>query len=458
MTGKVYLRGRLRRRRSDSRALSPQFGGKTLDALMLSATLNPGQLSIVREIVDGDKAGDIDMAVYGDLRANYTITSNADGSITVEHVTVTVETDPTTGNNRVSDGIDRLWNIEKLKFADQEISLTPPKLQLNAFDAGEYADNFNTASLGNSTGATAWNPDWVEDFDSGGVTAGQIRIDFNNNNDLLFIGGTGANFDGAQITRALDLAGATSATLSYSVSESGLDANDDTLRVFFSRDGSEANFVQVDLINSTTNNANRSIDLSGYGPFTAGAAIRFVASSFETNDQVVIDDLTVDFLKPANPVTTDYETTFTEGGASVAIASLPGIVEDGGVIHGATIVLTNAQAGDFLNAPANLPGNISRTIDTSVPGQITVRMTGVESIANYQAAIQQVTFSSNSQNPSTVDRTIQVTVNDGFLNSNVATTTVNVVAVNDPVNGNNDTIVTNIDRSDRGAGMGAPGE
>ncbi len=31
-----------------------QFGGKALDALMLSATLNPGQLGIVREIVDGD--------------------------------------------------------------------------------------------------------------------------------------------------------------------------------------------------------------------------------------------------------------------------------------------------------------------------------------------------------------------------------------------------------------------
>ena len=49
-----------------------QFGGKTLDALMLSATLNPGQLSIVREIVDGDMDNTAtDVAVYGDLRANY---------------------------------------------------------------------------------------------------------------------------------------------------------------------------------------------------------------------------------------------------------------------------------------------------------------------------------------------------------------------------------------------------
>jgi Ca2+-binding RTX toxin-like protein len=412
-----------------------QFGGKTLDALMLDRTLNPGQLSVVREIVADDGVSDTDTAVYGDVRANYTISQNADGSIRVSHDTVTA--------GLVSDGVDKLFNIEKIRFADQEITLTPPRLQLNAFDSGQYADNFNTASLGNSTGATPWDPDWVEANDSGGVTAGQIRIDLNNSNELQFVGSNAAGFDGAQITRTLDLAGVSSATLSYSVEEFGLDANDDTLRVFFSRDGSEANFVQVDLINNTTGNATRSINLSGLGPFTANAAIRFVASSFEAGDQVAIDNLAVDFVKPANPPTVNHEVTFTEGDSPVAIASLPGIVEDTGVINGATIVLTNAQAGDVLNVPVNLPGNITRTIDTSVPGRITVTMTGAESIANYQAAIQQVTFGSNSQNPSTVDRTIQVTVRDSFLNSNVATSTIHVVSVNDAPAANNDSVFTN---------------
>jgi hypothetical protein len=412
-----------------------QFGGKTLDALMLERTLNPGQLSVVREIVADDGVGDTDTAVYGDVRANYTISQNADGSIRISHDTVTA--------GLVSDGVDKLFNIEKIRFADQEVTLTPPRLQLNAFDAGQYADNFNTASFGNSTGATTWDPDWVEANDSGGVTAGQIRIDLNNSNELQFVGGNGAGFDGAQITRTLDLAGVNSAILSYAVDEFALDPNDDTVRVFFSRDGSEENFVQVDLINNTTGSANRSINLSGLGPFTANAAIRFVASSFETGDQVAIDNLAVDFTRPANPPTVNHETTFTEGGNAVAIASLPGIVEDTGVINGATIVLTNAQAGDVLNVPVNLPGNITRTIDTSVPGRITVTMTGAESIANYQAAIQQVTFSSTSQNPSTVGRTIQVTVRDSFLNSNVATSTIHVVSVNDAPVANNDSVFTN---------------
>ena len=42
-----------------------------------------------------------------------------------------------------------------------------------------------------------------------------------------------------------------------------------------------------------------------------------------------------------------------------------------------------------------------------------------------------MTFANNSNNPVAGNRIIEVTVNDGFLNSNVATTTVNVVAVND---------------------------
>lgn len=157
-----------------------------------------------------------------------------------------------------------------------------------------YADNFEAQSQGNSSGTTTWDPDWIESGDSGGVATGQIRIDAGNNNVLQFIGGTGNDFNGAQIQRSVDLAGATAATLSYSIVETGLDAGDDTISVFFSRDG--VTFVQVDTINDGTNTVpTRTIDLSlfGTGPFTANAAIRFVASSLEAGDSVNIDSLTI---------------------------------------------------------------------------------------------------------------------------------------------------------------------
>jgi Ca2+-binding RTX toxin-like protein len=98
-----------------------QFAGQTLDKLLFSRTISAGQLDMVREIVNGGKAGDVDIAVYWDVKDNYSFTANADGSITVEHVNQGDPViDPTSGRVRASDGIDRLYNIEKLRFADGE--------------------------------------------------------------------------------------------------------------------------------------------------------------------------------------------------------------------------------------------------------------------------------------------------------------------------------------------------
>src|SRR5690606_6536262 len=93
----------------------PQFGGKTLDVLMLQGVFNPGQLSIVREIVDGNKPGDIDTAVYTDVRVNYDFGVNKDDSLYVEHAPpASDETDPLTDNiegvteRPVLDGRDKI--------------------------------------------------------------------------------------------------------------------------------------------------------------------------------------------------------------------------------------------------------------------------------------------------------------------------------------------------------------
>ncbi|PJR09114.1 peroxidase family protein [Sinorhizobium meliloti] len=97
-----------------------QFGGRTLQQTMFDRTLNPGQLSIVREIVDGGQGNDVDVASFWDVQENYSFTRNTDGSVTVEHVTVTETVNPTTGANRASDGIDRLTNFEMIKFGNAD--------------------------------------------------------------------------------------------------------------------------------------------------------------------------------------------------------------------------------------------------------------------------------------------------------------------------------------------------
>ena len=80
---------------------------------MLDGTYNPGQLQIVREILTG--TADFDTANFSDVRANYTVITGDDGVITVTHHAAP-------GGGLVSDGTDRLTNIERLQFADQSIT------------------------------------------------------------------------------------------------------------------------------------------------------------------------------------------------------------------------------------------------------------------------------------------------------------------------------------------------
>jgi Ca2+-binding RTX toxin-like protein len=79
-------------------------------------------LQIVRVIAQVPFAqGENDVAVFQAARANYTITVNANGTITV--------TDPRNGGAATNDGIDVLRNIETLRFTDGDvlISSLPPR-------------------------------------------------------------------------------------------------------------------------------------------------------------------------------------------------------------------------------------------------------------------------------------------------------------------------------------------
>jgi Ca2+-binding RTX toxin-like protein len=415
-------------------AVFDSWVGKPLTSLMLSGAINPIQLNIVREIVTPENDGGIDTAVFGDDFANYTITRDADGSLLVSHTTVTA--------GLTSDGTDKVRNVELLQFADQAIELTPPQLRLNAFDpGGNSADNFTSGGFAGSNGTRGWVTNWSESGDDGSATAvtGQIRMTggamrFGDNDNDTGLGN-------ATIQRSVDLSGVGAATLSFSYAENSFDAGE-IVTVFFAADG--VNFAPVEVIDGNSGTGTATIQLDG--PFTANGIIRFTVSGTNNNsgqDSVTIDNLSIAVQVPAAAASINHEVTFVENGNAVAIASLPGIVENSGLISSARIVLTNAQLGDSLAAPTDLPGTITRTIDTSVPGVVTIVMTGVESIANYQAAIQAVTFSNSSQNPSPVDRIVQVTVADTLLDSNVATTTIHVTPVNDAPSVTNDSIFTN---------------
>ncbi|MEL6605718.1 MAG: choice-of-anchor A family protein, partial [Cyanobacteria bacterium J06614_10] len=120
----------------------------------------------------------------------------------------------------------------------------------------------------------------------------------------------------------------------------------------------------------------------------------------------------------------DYQTTFTEGGAAVAIGDTDTTITDAddSTIESATITLTNAQADDVLTPGATLPGGIVASAYDSTTGVIS--LSGPATLAEYQSAIAAITFENTNDNPDTRNRIIEVVVNDGTANSNVAISTI----------------------------------
>ena len=133
--------------------------------------------------------------------------------------------------------------------------------------------------------------------------------------------------------------------------------------------------------------------------------------------------------------------TYTEGGAAAAIATADSLITDTDSTNmtSGKVVLTNKQAGDqFLVsgvAVANgSSGNIGAVHYAVVDNgsTITINLSNVASKAAYETAIEAITYSNTTNNPATVDRVVNVTVNDGTSNSNTAVATIHVIAVNDP--------------------------
>ena len=137
-------------------ATSGNFGpgttGMTLQQAVFAGLVDPGNLVNVREITDNvPQAGDCaaptptncDTAVFAGPRAQYTITNNANGSVTVSDTT---SAPPAVGVVATGDGTDTLWNIEKLQFSDSATQLGTPS-----------APAIGAATAGNTTAALNWS-------------------------------------------------------------------------------------------------------------------------------------------------------------------------------------------------------------------------------------------------------------------------------------------------------------
>ncbi len=108
------------------------------------------------------------------------------------------------------------------------------------------------------------------------------------------------------------------------------------------------------------------------------------------------------------------------------------------------IIVTDADSPLLASASVSISDNLHSAEDVlafvntaSITGSYNsstgvLSLTGVDTLANYQAALRAVRYYNTSENPNTASRTVAWTVNDGTYNSPAANRTVTVTAVNDP--------------------------
>jgi surface adhesion protein len=156
-----------------------------------------------------------------------------------------------------------------------------------------------------------------------------------------------------------------------------------------------------------------------------------VSTSIIDNDAPPVLDL--DANNSSGATGANYNVTFTEGttgqGVSIGDTDLKITDPDSTLLTGATIVLTNRQDGDALNLGLSVNGITINANSTN--GTVTLTLSGNATLADYMQQIKNISFTNNSEDPGSVPRIITVTVTDGSNYSNTATTTVNVVGVND---------------------------
>ena len=135
----------------------PGTTGMNLRQAVFAGLVDPGNIVIVRELLKPANGTAVDTALFSGAFAEYTITYNGNGSVTVTH----------TAPAGVDDGTDTLWNIEQAQFADQSVLLTGNRpntstVTIGNLPATENATLTSTVVLADPDGVVGVTPtlDW----------------------------------------------------------------------------------------------------------------------------------------------------------------------------------------------------------------------------------------------------------------------------------------------------------
>ncbi|MFP5427465.1 MAG: retention module-containing protein [Gammaproteobacteria bacterium] len=253
----------------------------------------------------------------------------------------------------------------------------------------------------------------------------------------LGISGTAAVAEGSSATYTLTLSNAAQTDVTVKLSYSGTASNGTdytgVATAVIKAGSTQATFsipTLQDNVSEGTEQFTVKIDSATGGNFE-GLVVNADAGSVTTQIYEPAPVLDLDGNDSSGKTGADFQTTYTENQSGVSIGDLDVSITDfdSNQLTGATVTLGNRQPGDVLNPGSSVNGI---TVTTAISdGKVVLSLSGNATLADYMQAIKNITFSNTSEDPSTTPRVITVTVTDGVNTSNTATTTVNVVAVND---------------------------
>ncbi|WP_375443160.1 DUF4114 domain-containing protein, partial [uncultured Nostoc sp.] len=169
------------------------------------------------------------------------------------------------------------------------------------------------------------------------------------------------------------------------------------------------------------------------GDFNGDGKLDLAAANLTSNNVSVLlnanPSATLTIVEPVAPVTTATNTALAYSENDPATIIDPGITvtdADSTSLSSATVTITNGFVATEDTLAFTNQNGITGTYTNGV-----LTLTGSATVADYQTALQSVTYQNSSDNPSTTPRTISFVVNDGNLDSTPATRDIDLTPVND---------------------------
>jgi hypothetical protein len=164
-------------------------------------------------------------------------------------------------------------------------------------------------------------------------------------------------------------------------------------------------------------------------PSGAARTVTIITNDGALNSVAATDTINVTPVNDAPVAVAGHTLNYTENQAATAIDPAFTVSDvDSANLASATVQIT----GNYVNGEDVLSFSNTATITGSfdpVTGKLT--LTGSDTVANYQAAIDSVKYSNTSDDPSAASRTVTIITNDGAANSVAVTDTITVQPVND---------------------------